>query len=52
MLYDAIMLIVDFMHDLLNALSVDIGGVNLLYVILILIVISMFATLWFKGAKG
>ena len=52
MLYDAIMLIVDFMHDLLNALSVDVGGFNLLYVILILIVISMFATLWFKGVKG
>lgn len=49
---DAIFFLIDRLHDIFNVLAVDIGGVRLDLLIIFMLLISFFATIWFKGVKG
>lgn len=49
---DAIFFLIDRIHDVFAVLAVDIGGVRLDFLIIFLLLISFFSTIWFKGVKG
>lgn len=50
---DGVFMIIDFMKDVFGLLHVNVGGgIYLDVLILCLIIVSMFASIWFKGANG
>lgn len=49
---EAVYFIIDCIHSTFNALAIEVGGIRLDILIIFLILISFFATIWFKGAKG
>lgn len=49
---EAVYFLIDQIHAFFNALAVDVGGVRLDIVIMLLIIVSFFASLWFKGVRG
>lgn len=49
---EAVYFLIEQVHSFFNALAVDVGGVRLDIVIMLLIIVSFFASLWFKGVRG
>ena len=49
---EAVYFLIDKIHAFFNVLAVDVGGVRLDSVIILLIIVSFFASLWFKGVRG
>ena len=49
---EAVYFLIDQFHALFNVLSRDVSGVRLDIVIILLIIVSFFASLWFKGVRG
>lgn len=50
---EAVGFIIQQIHNFFGALAVDLGGgIRLDFVIIILIVVSFFASLWYNGVKG
>lgn len=50
---EAVYFLISQIHSFFAALAVDVGGgVRLDMLIVILIIISFFASLWFRGVKG
>lgn len=50
---EAVGFLINQIHNFFSALAVDVGGgIRLDIVIIILIVVSFFASLWFNGVKG
>lgn len=49
---DAVYMIIDYIHSLFGVLAVTVDGIRIDVLIIFLIIISFFATVWWKGAKG
>ena len=50
---DAVMFLIQQIHNFFSALAVDIGsGVRLDILIILLLIVSFFASLWYNGVRG
>lgn len=49
---DAVYFLIQQIHNFFGVLAVEVGGIRLDLLIIFLLIISFFASLWYRGVKG